>query len=150
MGVNRANLSTIVWVLIMTGFVLVYLWLIGERSLLLIADPAPVAKLMGFLMLGFPILAVWALFVELRFGLQAQRLAQRANELGVAELDIERMPSGRAEKASAQLEFDRVSALVEQDETNWALWFRLGEAYDACGDRKRARRAIRRAISLAS
>jgi hypothetical protein len=134
----------------MTGFVLVYLWLIGERALLLLEDPAPVAKLMGFLMLGFPILAVWALFVELRFGMQAQGLAIRAAEMGVPELDVERMPSGRAERSSAKLEFERISALVEQDETNWALWFRLGEAYDACGDRKRARKAIRRAISLAS
>jgi hypothetical protein len=143
-------LSTKIWIAVMTGFVLVYLWLIGERAALLLEDPSPVAKLMGFLMLGFPILAVWALFAELRFGLQAQGLAMKAAELGVAELDIERMPSGRAERSSAKLEFERISALVEQDETNWALWFRLGEAYDACGDRKRARQAIRRAISLAS
>lgn len=147
---NRANLSTLLWITVMTGFVVVYLWLIGERAFLLLGDPAPVAKLMGFLMLGFPILAVWALFVELRFGMQAQGLAMRAAEMGVPELDVERMPSGRAERSSAKLEFERISALVEEDETNWALWFRLGEAYDACGDRKRARKAIRRAISLAS
>lgn len=143
-------MTTKIWIAVMTAFVLVYLWLLGERALMLLSDPAPVAQLMGFLMLGFPILAIWAVFVELRFGFQAQLLAQRALEDGVALLEIERMPSGRAERSSAKQAFDRASAALAQDETNWALWFRLGEAYDACGDRKRARQAIRRAISLAS
>jgi tetratricopeptide (TPR) repeat protein len=134
----------------MTAFVLVYLWLLGGRALLLLQTAEPVAQLMGLLMLGFPLLAVWAVFVELRFGLKAAALAEKAAALGVEELDIERRPSGRAVRESAQQAFDRISAEVELDETNWALWFRLGEAYDACGDRKRARQAIRKAISLSA
>jgi Flp pilus assembly protein TadD len=37
---------------------------------------------------------------------------------------------------------------VEQDPASWRAWFRLGLAYDASGDRRRARGAIRRAIAL--
>jgi len=32
------------------------------------------------------------------------------------------------------------------DENNWRSWFALGLIYDACGDRKRARSAMRKAI----
>jgi uncharacterized membrane protein len=142
--------STKIWIAVMTAFVLVYLWLLGGRALLLLQATEWVAQLMGFFMLGFPALAVWAIFVELRFGLRAAELAEKAAALGVDELDIERRPSGRAVRESAQQAFDRISAEVELDETNWALWFRLGEAYDACGDRKRARQAIRKAISLSA
>jgi cytochrome c-type biogenesis protein CcmH/NrfG len=39
---------------------------------------------------------------------------------------------------------------VSQDLDNWELWFRLGECYDASGDRKLARKAIRKAIKLAN
>jgi Flp pilus assembly protein TadD len=37
---------------------------------------------------------------------------------------------------------------VEKEPQSWALWMRLGMAYDACGDRRRARWAIRRAITI--
>ena len=50
----------------------------------------------------------------------------------------------------AQVEFERIKALVSQDLENWELWFRLGECYDASGDRKLARKSIRKAIKLAN
>ena len=31
---------------------------------------------------------------------------------------------------------------------DWRAWYRLGLAYDASGDRRRAREAVRRAITL--
>jgi Flp pilus assembly protein TadD len=33
---------------------------------------------------------------------------------------------------------------------DWAAWFRLGTAYDAAGDRRRARAAVRHALQLHS
>ena len=37
---------------------------------------------------------------------------------------------------------------MEAAPEDWRAWFRLGLAYDASGDRRRARKAIIRAISL--
>jgi Flp pilus assembly protein TadD len=37
---------------------------------------------------------------------------------------------------------------VEDAPDDWRTWFRLGIAYDDAGDRRRAREAMRRAISL--
>jgi Flp pilus assembly protein TadD len=37
---------------------------------------------------------------------------------------------------------------VEADPDAWERWFELATAYDAAGDRKRARKAMRTAIAL--
>jgi Flp pilus assembly protein TadD len=39
---------------------------------------------------------------------------------------------------------------AEADPGNWRVWYRLALAYDAAGDRTRARSAVRHAISLYS
>ena len=39
-------------------------------------------------------------------------------------------------------------AAVEQTPDDWSAWFRLALAYDAAGDRRRARWATREAIRL--
>jgi tetratricopeptide (TPR) repeat protein len=141
-------LSTKIWVAVMAAITFVYLFLLAGRAFALLQSGEPVAQLMGLLILAFPVLAGWAVLIEIRFGLAAAKLAEAAVDI-TPELDIERRPSGRAEPESAQAAFDQASAALKADEENWALWFRLGEAYDACGDRRRARSAIRKAISLA-
>jgi tetratricopeptide (TPR) repeat protein len=132
----------------MAAITFVYLFLLAGRAFALLQSGELVAQLMGLFILGFPVLAGWAVLIEIRFGLAAAKLAEAAASIA-PELEIERRPSGRAEPASAQAAFDQASAAVRADEENWALWFRLGEAYDACGDRRRARSAIRKAIGLA-
>jgi len=37
---------------------------------------------------------------------------------------------------------------VEAHPDDWRAWYRLGLAYDASGDRRRARGAVRQAIQL--
>jgi hypothetical protein len=74
-----------------------------------------------------PLFALWSIFSELRFGLQAQRLAERLQAEGVPELALEFRPSGRATKDSAAKEFERVSAELNETET-WQLWFHLAKA----------------------
>ncbi|NDC19720.1 MAG: hypothetical protein EBZ87_05570, partial [Microbacteriaceae bacterium] len=56
------------------------------------------------------------------------------------------LPSGRANKAEALQEFQEYKDAALADENNWRKWFALGLIYDACGDRKRARSAMRQAI----
>ncbi len=131
----------------MTALAAIYLVLLGQKAILLILDNNWVAKAMGLALLVLPIVAAWAILTEVKFGIDAERLA-KTNSL--PELQLELRPSGRATKESAQVEFERIKALVSQDLENWELWFRLGECYDASGDRKLARKSIRKAIKLAN
>lgn len=140
--------STKIWVAVMTLLALTYVFLMGGRALTLISDGQPIAVVMGIAMLAFPLLALWAIARELVFGLQAEKLVQRAISEGIAELDLELRPSGRATKESAQRAFEQVSESF--DEESWSAWLALSEAYEAAGDRKRARSAMRKAISLAN
>ena len=131
----------------MTALAVIYVALLGQKAVLLILDDNWVAKAMGLALLVLPIVAAWAILTEVKFGIDAERLA-KTNSL--PELQLELRPSGRATKESAQVEFERIKALVSQDLENWELWFRLGECYDASGDRKLARKSIRKAIKLAN
>jgi Flp pilus assembly protein TadD len=51
-------------------------------------------------------------------------------------------------REDADAAFPRYRAEAEADPESWQAWMRLGIVYDACGDRRRARGAIRQAISL--
>ena len=131
----------------MTALAVIYVVLLGQKAVLLIMDQDLVAKAMGFALLILPAVAAWAILTEVKFGIDAERLARTNTQ---PQLNLELRPSGRATKESALIEFERIKDLVSQDEQNWELWFRLGECYDASGDRKLARKAIRKAIKLAN
>ncbi len=140
-------MSAKIWALVMTALAVVYVLLLGQKAILLMLDEDIVAKAMGFALLVLPLVAAWAILIEVKFGIEAEKLA-KANSL--PQLQFELRPSGRATKASAGREFERIKSLVSEDPENWELWFRLGECYDASGDRKLARKSIRKAIKLAN
>jgi Flp pilus assembly protein TadD len=71
-----------------------------------------------------------------------------AAEGGLPADDLARRPSGRVERAAADEVFARRRAEAEAAPDDWRSWFRLGIAYDDAGDRRRAREAMRRAITL--
>ena len=133
----------------MSALALLYVFLLLGRGVIMIQEPSWAAKVMGVGILVLPLFALWSIFSELRFGLGAQRLAERLQAEGFPELALEFRPSGRATKDSAAKEFQRLSAELNANET-WQLWFQLGQSYDANGDRRRARAAIRKAIELAN
>lgn len=131
----------------MTLLALTYVFLLGGRSLTLLADPSPIAIAMGAGMLLFPIVAVWAIWKEIRFGFAAEALTKRAISENLIELNLDLRPSGRATKESATKAFEDLKQ--DFDETLWTNWFLLSEAYEAAGDRKRARASMRKALLLA-
>ena len=131
----------------MTALAVIYVLLLGQKGVLLLLEDNWVAKVMGLGLLVLPLVAAWAILTEVKFGIDAERLARTNTQ---PALQFELRPSGRPTKESAQLEFDRIKSLVSQDLENWELWFRLGECYDASGDRKLARKSIRKAINLAN
>ena len=135
--------------IVMTGLLGVYLTLVWERSIGFISSSEPVAVAIGSLMLFFPILGAWGIFLELRFGLQIEKLGEKLKtDDSWPRFDFELRPSGRPTRESAQAIFGIYRERVTSDESNWKAWFALGLAYDAAGDRARARKAMRKAILL--
>lgn len=136
--------------LAMAFLLVIYVALLANTGLALIGTDLLIGQLMGALILTFPILGAWVIYVELRFGLAAQRLVSRVEAEGTwPDLGIETRPSGRAIRSSADAAFKKFSDEAMRDYSNWHSWFTLSLAYDACGDRRRARMAMRKAIALA-
>lgn len=135
--------------IVMSALVVMYLVLVAERSVALISSQDPVGIAIGSLMVFLPAVAFWGIYMELRFGLRIEKLGkQLMEEKAWPNFPFELRPSGRPTKESAQVVFDVYREKTQKDETNWRSWFTLGLAYDASGDRARARAAMRKAIAL--
>lgn len=133
---------------IMSALVVMYLALLGQQGYLFLIQPSPVAKVMGFCILILPLFGAWGIYRELRFGLAIEKLGRALEDEGAwPRFEFSVMPSGRANKAEAMLEFEKYQVAATNDPENWRSWFSLGLIYDACGDRKRARGAMRKAIA---
>ena len=141
---------TKIWVGLMLALTIFYVLTLLGRGIILLQEPSLIAIAMGLAILVLPLVALWALFAELQFGLKAQRLSRRLIALDIPGLDLELRASGRATKESASKELERIQDAVTKDPENCSLWFQLGEAHDAAGERKNARAAIRKAILLAN
>jgi hypothetical protein len=135
--------------LIMVGLLVLYLVLVVQYAIILISTRVIFGVIMGIALLVFPLIGAWLLFVELRFVYLGQRLVRMLGAEGGLPIDeLPRLPSGRIDPAAADLEFPIYRNAVEAEPRSWRAWLRLGLAYDASGDRRRARWATRRAISL--
>lgn len=135
--------------LLMALLLLLYVVLVGQRAVLFVSTGEPVAIALGVALLVFPLLGLFALVVELRFGLRTQEIVRQLEAEGELPIDdVPRRASGRYERAAADAAFPSYKAAVEASPDDWRSWFRLGLAYDACGDRRRARQALRWAVKL--
>jgi tetratricopeptide (TPR) repeat protein len=134
--------------IVMAVLLAVYLVLVGWQAVQFIATGEPVAIGIGIALIVLPILGAWALWRELDFGIRSQQLVRRLDAEGGADLDLPALPSGRVDRGVADAAFDDYRREAEQEPDSWRAWLRLGLAYDAAGDRRRARGAVRRAISL--
>ncbi len=133
----------------MAALLVLYLVFVVGYALLLINDPQPIAKAIGFALIVLPFLGAGVLAADLVFVVRGERLVKLLGaEGGLPVDDLPRLPSGRPDPGVADLEFPRYQAEVEQSPESWRAWLRLGLAYDASGDRRRARWATRKAIGL--
>lgn len=123
-----------------------YFALIGYRGVILLGESQASLKVFGAAVLVLPLIGVWVVVAEVRFGLATQRLAERLDEPAP---ELPRTPSGRIDRSAADALFAERRTEVESDPDDWRGWFRLAEAYDFAGDRRRARSAMRKAIQLA-
>jgi hypothetical protein len=140
---------TKIWVGAVTLLLVFYLVVSFQRSVLLMSDPNLVAKAIGAAYLVLPLVGAWALVRELLFGARTEQLAKILEaEGGLPEDTLPRTPAGRIVREAADLEFEKYRAEAEAAPEDWRSWFRLSCAYDASGDRKRARASMRDAVRL--
>jgi hypothetical protein len=144
----KAN-RTKIWVGAVTLLLVFYLVVSFQRSVLLMSDPNLVAKAIGAAYLLLPLVGAWALVRELLFGARTEKMARILEaEGGLPEDTLPRTPAGRIIREAADLEFEKYRAETEAAPGDWRSWFRLSCAYDASGDRKRARASMRDAVKL--
>ena len=140
-----AKIGAIIMVVLLGAYLVVMV----NRGWILLTDPEPIAKVMGVALFVLPVIAVWAIVRELFFGASMERLAKILEaEGGLPPDNLPRTPGGRIIREAADKEFEKYRSEAEVDPDNWRSWFRLSCAYDASGDRKRARSTMRKAIKL--
>lgn len=86
----------------------------------------------------------WLIWREVGFGRALQRMAAAFG----SEIELPVDQTGRPDSTAAAAEFEIARALVEGQPADWRHWFRVGLAYEANRDRKRARAAMREAARL--
>jgi hypothetical protein len=134
---------------VMVLVVLVYTLLLGVKGVALLRSGSVVGVLLGLAVLAVPLIGVTLLARELEFGRRCAALADVLAAEGALPVDdLPRRPSGRVDRAAADAQFAQMRAEAEAEPDSWRAWFRLALAYDAAGDRPRAREAARHAIVL--
>ena len=142
-------MSARIGVVLMAALLALYIVLVGQRAWLLVASGDPIGIAMGIALVVLPVIAAWALGRELWFGVRAQQLGRRLEaEGGLPADEVTVRPSGRVLREDGDAVFPAYRAEAEAHPDDWRAWYRLGLAYDAAGDRRRAREAVRTAIRL--
>lgn len=143
----RARQSVIAFVLI----VAFYLTVVGPRATILMQSERADARLVGAAVVALPALGAWLVWRETRFGSAVERLRDELAASG--RLAPEAAWAGR--RLDPEVDPSRFAIMfaarrleVEAAPDDWAAWYRLGLAYDAAGDRRNGRAALRRAVML--
>lgn len=141
-------MKTKLWVGAIIALFVLYLFASFSSSIAYLSAPEPVAKAIGAAAFVLPLIGVWILVRELLFGSRTQRMARILQDEGLLPVDeLPRTPSGRIVKAAADEDFVQYREEAERNPESWRSLHRLALAYDASGDRKRARETMRSAIA---
>ena len=85
-----------------------YFALVGYRGVFLLGESSFVLKALGAAVLALPLVGLWLVGAEVRFGLATQRLARRLDAEGEPpEPELPRRPSGRVDRQAADALFER-------------------------------------------
>jgi hypothetical protein len=135
--------------LFMALLLVVYLAFTANYAWILIRDDSALANAMGYALGILPLLGAWGLVAELIFARRSAALTMELERTGLLPGDeLPSLTSGRPDREAAEAAFPAFKAEAEANSESWQSWLRLGLAYDACGDRRRARWAVRKAIDL--
>ena len=146
---SRSRWTSVAAAVALTGLLGLYLWLVATRATALIRTGEPVGIGLGIAFWVLPPLVIWLVAREWRLAIDVQRMADElaaADELPVD--DLPRSPGGRIDRAAAREAFGPARQRAEAEPDDWRSWYHLAFAYDAAGDRRRARESLRTASRL--
>ncbi len=134
---------------LVTALLILFVWIIGGRVVAMIGTGEPVLIAIALAVALVTLVGVAVLVKEWQLGATVQKMANTLAARGELMVDdLPRSPGGRIDREAANERFGQLRAEVEANEGSWAAWFQLGFGYDAAGDRKRARGALRQAAKL--
>lgn len=146
---SRRRRSGLVAAVAVTALLAIYVGLVVVRSVALLRSGEPVGVVLGLAFLVLPLLVLALLWREWRLAMDAQAMADTlADEDALPVDDLPRSPGGRIDRAVARERFDEARRHAEDQPDDWRSWYLLGFAYDAAGDRRRARESLRHAARL--
>nr|WP_210767913.1 hypothetical protein [Cellulomonas humilata] len=146
---SRLRWTSLAGAVALTGLLALYVWLVATRATALVRTGEPVGVGLGIAFWILPPLVIWLVAREWRLAIDVQRMADElaaADELPVD--DLPRSPGGRIDRAAAREAFEPARELAEAEPDDWRSWYHLAFAYDAAGDRRRARESLRTASRL--
>ncbi|WP_159793381.1 tetratricopeptide repeat protein [Puerhibacterium puerhi] len=139
----------LVGAVLVTLLLALYVWQVAGRGVAMVATGRPVLVAIGLAVLVIPLLVLGLIAAEYRLATRVQRMADTLAADGQLPVDdLPRSPGGRIDRAAADAAFGPYREAVEREPESWRAWYRLAFAYDAAGDRRRARAALRKASSL--
>ncbi len=138
LGVALLTFATLLFIIVLTSFGI---------GLIRSGETVPVISGGGLILMS--ILGVWGLWVEIRFGLRTQRLGEEMAAAGALPTEeVEYLPSGRISRTDAAALIPKYRAEAEADPGDWQRLYNLGLVYNAAGDSKAGRAAMRQALRL--
>lgn len=139
----RAKIGTILLTLLLLLFAVLAVW----SAIGFLSSGSGLAAAIGLAVIVIVGISVWLIAREILFGLRTERMARLLDaEGGLPEDTLPRSPGGRIDRTEADRQFEHYRAEAEAAPEDWRSWFRLSLAYDASGDRRRARSTMRDAI----
>ncbi|MFE7508093.1 hypothetical protein [Promicromonospora sp. NPDC057488] len=132
-----------------TALLALYVWQIAGRGVSMMRTGEPVLIAIGLGVLVIPLLVIGLIAKEYWLAATVQKMADTLFAEGNLPVDdLPRSPGGRIDRAAADEAFEPYRVAVEASPEDWRARYRLAFAYDAAGDRRRAREALRHAARL--
>lgn len=135
--------------ILVTLLLAVFLYAAGTRIVAMFQTGEPIIIAIAVAVTLILIAILWAIYKEWRMAFTVQKMGEELASRGELPVDdLPRSPGGRIDREAAKAQFDSLRTTTQADVDNWSAWYNLAFGYDAAGDRKRAREALRTAARL--